>query len=76
VTRLDRTGEAIDEEPHVCDRGWVDRNAEHPVPCLECKPHLAPEQRRRRIHGVDPGPTSATCLPARADEEREGSEKR
>ncbi len=44
--RLDRYGEpidpeAVDEQPHRCRRGWIDRDADHPVPCLVCKPHLA-----------------------------------
>jgi hypothetical protein len=46
----DRYGEPIDPEdldeqpvhPYRCRRsGWIDRDADHPVPCLECKPHLA-----------------------------------
>lgn len=45
--RHDRYGEPIDPEDvddqptHRCRRGWIDRNADHPVPCLVCKPHLA-----------------------------------
>lgn len=47
--RHDRYGEPIEEDdedtegarPHRCRRGWIDRNADHPVPCLVCKPHLA-----------------------------------
>lgn len=52
--RHDRTGELIEDDdeaetarPHRCRRGWIDRNADHPVPCLVCKPHLAPENRTR-----------------------------
>lgn len=49
----DRYGEPIEDDdletdrPHRCRRGWIDRDADHPVPCLVCKPHLAPviEQR-------------------------------
>jgi hypothetical protein len=55
---LDRTGEPVDDEPCGCDGGWIDRDAEHPVPCLVCRPHLAPAQRRRRIHGIDTEPTT------------------
>lgn len=29
--------------------GWVDRDADHPKPCLRCRPHLAPEERRRAM---------------------------
>lgn len=29
--------------------GWIDRDADHPKPCLRCKPHLAPEERRRAM---------------------------
>jgi len=42
----DRYGEPIEEDdtpverPHRCRRGWIDRNADRPVPCLVCKPHL------------------------------------
>jgi hypothetical protein len=53
---LDRTGEPIepDEEPeHRCDHGWIDRDADHPVPCLVCRPHLEPAERHRRA-GIEP----------------------
>lgn len=51
----DRYGEPIeDDDPlpdwaHRCDRGWIDRNADRPKPCLVCKPHLArvPDYRTR-----------------------------
>lgn len=49
----DRYGEPIEdddpqiERPHRCQRGWIDRNADNPVPCLVCRPHLAPENRTR-----------------------------
>lgn len=30
------------EESCDCDNGWLDYvDAEHPAPCLRCKPHLA-----------------------------------
>lgn len=32
-----------------CRNGWIDRDADHPVPCLKCRPNLAPEVRRRRM---------------------------
>jgi hypothetical protein len=32
-----------------CRRGWLDRDGDRPVPCLTCKPHLAPGQR---VHGL------------------------
>lgn len=43
--RHDRYGDLIDDDtqddrPHRCSNGWIDRNADHPVPCLVCKPHL------------------------------------
>lgn len=44
----DRYGEPIeddddtDDRPHRCRRGWINREADNPVPCLVCKPHLAP----------------------------------
>lgn len=44
----DRYGEPIEEDddapvvrPHRCRRGWINRDADRPVPCLVCKPHLA-----------------------------------
>lgn len=30
---------------HHCDNGWVDRDADHPIPCLHCRPHLTPQPR-------------------------------
>ena len=69
---LDRTGEPIeDEEPDVeetavepepvhdrrCVFGWIDR--EEMIPCLDCKPWLAPEALRQKLYGVDPGPKEA-----------------
>lgn len=31
-----------DEEPCDCESGWLDYlDADHPVPCPRCKPHLA-----------------------------------
>jgi hypothetical protein len=53
VSPYDRTGDPIDDEPCGCDGGWIDRDADHPVPCITCRPHLAPAQRHRRIHGND-----------------------
>ncbi len=29
--------------------GWLDRDADNPVPCLRCRPHLAPEARRKAL---------------------------
>lgn len=43
----DRYGDLIEDDdaeanrPHRCHRGWIDRDADKPVPCLVCKPHLA-----------------------------------
>lgn len=58
---LDRTGEPVDPEPTPhdprCVSGWIDRDGEHPKPCLDCKPHLAPAELRRKAFGpYDPGP--------------------
>lgn len=39
--------EAVPVDAHTCDRGWVDREADHPVPCLVCRPNLAPGLRLR-----------------------------
>ncbi len=33
--------------PHTCDKGWIDREADQPRPCLICRPHLAPGRRVR-----------------------------
>lgn len=32
-----------------CRKGWIDRDGDHPKPCLRCKPHLAREARIRRM---------------------------
>lgn len=56
---LDRTGEPIEEIGHDprCNNGWIDRDGDHPRPCYQCKPHLLPANRRRRLYGgSDPGP--------------------
>jgi hypothetical protein len=58
MSHLDRTGDPIEPDEHTCDHGWIDRNADRPVPCILCRPHLAPAQRRRRIHGIDTEPTT------------------
>lgn len=57
---LDRTGEPIDEpeqeplhDPRCDGHGWVDRDAEPAVPCLDCRPHLAPERLRRALLDAD-----------------------
>ncbi|MCP2255089.1 hypothetical protein LY13_003863 [Prauserella aidingensis] len=42
-------------EPHECDHGWLDRDAERPRPCLICKPHLSPARRRRAVWAHDTG---------------------
>jgi hypothetical protein len=61
--RHDRTGEPVeDDDPQPdepfhdprCDGGWLDRDADVPVPCLVCKPHLAPDLLQRKVFGVDP----------------------
>ena len=36
----------VEEQSHECRKGWLSKpDADHPVPCLICKPHLAPENR-------------------------------
>ncbi len=61
--RRDRTGEPIDPdvpdvEPHWCDQGWVDRDADQLTPCPVCKPHLTRTARGGwrldRAHIPDP----------------------
>ncbi|SMD24195.1 hypothetical protein [Lentzea albidocapillata] len=42
----DRPQQTVHRLPHACDQGWLDRNADHPRPCLTCRPHLAPHRRR------------------------------
>jgi hypothetical protein len=40
--------------PHVCDRGFVDRDADPPLkPCLICRPDLAPEVLRLKAFGPE-----------------------
>jgi hypothetical protein len=61
VNALDRFGEPIEEpaedgpsEPlHDlrCRNGWIDRDADVPVPCLICRPHLAPDRLREKALG-------------------------
>ena len=48
-----RTTPAIAAIPHTCDAGWLDRDADHPRPCLICKPHLAPEARKKRLRATE-----------------------
>jgi hypothetical protein len=50
--RRDRTGDLLDVDEvestgwrHRCDGGWVDRDADHPAPCLSCKPWLVGRPR-------------------------------
>lgn len=56
----DRYGEPLEDAPEPslhdprCDgHGWVDRNSDHPKPCLDCKPHLAPAVLRRSTLDAD-----------------------
>jgi hypothetical protein len=45
--RHDRTGDVADTPEHDprCKDGWIDRDADRPVPCLDCRPHLRPVVR-------------------------------
>lgn len=51
MTRYDRWGDAIDDEPgvqpdvepdvHHCEAGWLgEDDQDRPIPCLVCRPHL------------------------------------
>jgi hypothetical protein len=42
---LDEHQAAITDWAHHCDQGWLDRDADHPIPCLHCRPHLTPQPR-------------------------------
>ncbi|MGW5743832.1 hypothetical protein [Amycolatopsis sp. NPDC003861] len=61
----DRYGERVEDDderndaPHRCDRGFVDRDADHPVPCLVCRPHLAPDQLAPEPRKPTPAPEVA-----------------
>lgn len=55
AVRHDRTGELVEDDDtpvvaqlHRCRRGWIDPDADHPVPCLICKPHLARTNTEKR----------------------------
>lgn len=53
TTRHDRYGERLeldddtsaDDDVHTCDGGWIDRDSNPAVPCLICRPRLAPKPR-------------------------------
>ena len=75
----DRTGDVIDDDwPAVpahdprCDgHGWIDRDADPAIPCLDCKPHLRPAVRRRQLLDADQlrhPSTAATCRQETDDE--------
>jgi hypothetical protein len=60
--RHDRTGEEIlevaDEWPDIpthdprCDgTGWIDRDADPAIACLDCKPWLRKDELRRKTFG-------------------------
>lgn len=49
--RRDRTGEPVDESPCGCDHGWLDRDADQPIPCTRCRPDLAPARLNRYRRG-------------------------
>lgn len=76
TTRHDRYGELVaaedpvDETPvdnHQCDSGWIDRD--NAVPCLHCRPHLAPKLRTPR---PDPDVARAGSAAVRAALDRHG----
>ncbi|OZM84097.1 hypothetical protein [Pseudonocardia sp. MH-G8] len=46
----DRTGEWVDDDQddvHVCERGWLDRDEDQPRPCPTCRPWLLERPPRR-----------------------------
>lgn len=48
--RRDRTGDIPtdpDHDPRCDGHGWIDRDADQPVPCLDCRPHLRKIVHRR-----------------------------
>lgn len=45
----DRFGDDDPPEPHECDQGWQDADADVLAPCLVCRPWLAPERRIRNL---------------------------
>jgi len=50
----DRTGEEIDPDAHPVNcSGWEDPDADVMRPCPICRPHLAPEVRRRALLDAD-----------------------
>lgn len=67
--RHDRTGEVVDPEvvehrPGItCIDGWLPGHTledDEPKACLACKPHLNPDNLRRRKYGpADPGPAES-----------------
>jgi hypothetical protein len=40
--------EPVEHDPR-CRKGWIDRDSDQPIPCLVCKPHLAPRNRVRQV---------------------------
>lgn len=40
-------------DPRCDGNGWVDYDADHPVPCLDCRPKLADAVRRRALLDAD-----------------------
>lgn len=56
----DRYGDPLEDEPQQplhdprCDgHGWIDRDAEHPKPCYDCRPHLRPDRLHRALLDAD-----------------------
>jgi hypothetical protein len=45
----DATATSAEFHDPRCRSGWIDRDADHPVPCLKCRPNLAADVRRRRM---------------------------
>ena len=56
MTRRDRTGDLVDDQPGVvewhdprCRAGWLPETTDRrPVPCTVCRPHIGQQQERRR----------------------------
>lgn len=41
--------QATQRPPHDCQDGWIDPDVDNPLPCLVCRPHLAPDARRAAL---------------------------
>lgn len=64
--------QAPQRPPHDCEDGWIDPEGDNPLPCLTCRPHLAPDARRAALNlpasrpAADPRAGIAACRAALA----------